>query len=290
MEGRLTKPIAIVAILVALVLGVVEGVTEFLPVSSTGHLILSAWLMGLASDPARWDAAFTFEIVIQAGAILAVLGLYRARVARMLRGLVGRDPAGARLLVRLVVAFLPAAVLGLALSGEIAKRLNGPWPVAAALFAGGVLLLALGRFLPLRHDGKTLEDLSLRDALVIGLLQCLALWPGTSRSMATIAGGLLLGYRPVAAAEFSFLLALPTLGAATAYKAAKDGGTMLERLGPLPIAVGFAAATVSAALAVRWLVGFLDRRGVAPFGWYRIAVATVVAALLLSGAMDVPSR
>jgi undecaprenyl-diphosphatase len=278
------------SLLTAFVLGIVEGVTEYLPVSSTGHLILAAWLLGAAADPALWDAAFTFNVVIQAGAIAAVLGLYRARVVQMARGLLGRDPEGLRLLVRLAVAFLPAAVAGLLLGGLVERHLNGPWPVVGALATGGVVLLLLGRLLPLRHDGPPIEALTIAHAAVIGLAQCLALWPGTSRSMTTIAAALLLGYRPRAAAEFSFLLALPTLGAATIYKAAKDGPEMIGRLGAGALVTGFLAAAIAAALSVRWLVGFLDRRGVAPFGWYRIGVAAVVAGLILFGGMAVPAR
>jgi undecaprenyl-diphosphatase len=276
------------SLLAALVLGIVEGVTEYLPVSSTGHLILAAWLLGLGSDAARWEAAFTFNIVIQAGAIAAVLGLYRARVAQMARGLAGKDTAGRRLLVRLFVAFLPAAVTGLLLEDVVERYLNGPWPVVGALFVGGVLLLLLGRLAPLRHDARDVDEISLRHAFWIGLFQCVALWPGTSRSMMTIGAALLLGYRPRAAAEFSFLLALPTLGAATAYKAVKDGPQMIGELGAPALVVGFLAAAVSAALAVRWLVGFLDRRGVAPFGWYRIVVAVLFAALILGKGLAVP--
>jgi undecaprenyl-diphosphatase len=279
-----------VRLLVAIVLGVVEGLTEYLPVSSTGHLILAAWMLGLGDDPARWDSAFTFEIVIQAGAIAAVLGLYRRRVASMARGLLGRDDEGRRLATRLLVAFLPALVLGLPLGSLAERHLNGPWPVVAALFVGGVLLLVLGRRVALRHaDGARLEDLTVRHALLVGLLQCVAMWPGTSRSMMTIGTALVLGYRPAAAAEFSFLLALPTLGAATAYKAWTDGAEMVGTFGLAPVVAGFAAAFASAAVAVRWLVGFLDRRGVAPFGVYRIAVAIVVAALLLARVLDVPA-
>jgi undecaprenyl-diphosphatase len=278
------------SLLAALVLGIVEGLTEYLPVSSTGHLILASWLLGLHGDSALRDDTFTFEIVIQAGAIVAVLGLYRGRVGRMLRGLAGSDPAGRRLVLLLVVAFLPAAVLGFLLRDVVARHLNGPWPVVGALFLGGIALLALGRLVPLRHDGKRIEDLTVRDAALVGLCQCLALWPGTSRSMATIGAALLLGIRPVAAAEFSFLLALPTLGAATGYKAVADGARMIQGLGLAAVAVGFVAATLSAAAAVRWLVGFLDRRGIAPFGWYRIAVAALFAGLLLSTSADVAGR
>jgi undecaprenyl-diphosphatase len=268
----------------ALVLGLVEGVTEYLPVSSTGHLILTSALLGL-DTPERREALAAFEIAIQGGAILAVLGLYRHRVPQTLRGLAGRDPAGRRLLVNLVLAFLPAALLGPLLDDRIEEHLFRAPPVLAALFAGGLWMIWLGR--RGAEDGRALDDLGPRAALAIGLFQCLAMWPGTSRSMMTIAGGVLLGLRARDAAEFSFLLGVPTLGAACAYKLAQnllgDGPNLFEQLGATPVALGFAVAALSAALAVRWLVGFLGRHGLAPFGWYRIALALVLGALIASG-------
>jgi undecaprenyl-diphosphatase len=273
----------------ALVLGLVEGITEYLPVSSTGHLILASALLGL-DTPERREALAAFEIAIQGGAILAVLGLYRTRVAQMARGLAGRDPAGRRLLLRLLVAFAPAAVLGPLLDDPIEEHLFRVPPVLFALAAGGVWMLWLG----LRRDsaeGRGLEQLDVRAALAIGLLQCVAMWPGTSRSMMTIAGGVLLGLRARDAAEFSFLLGVPTLGAACAYKLAQnlmaaargDAPSLFEQLGAGAVGLGFAVAAVSAALAVRWLVTFLGRHGLAPFGWYRLALAGLLGALAWAG-------
>ena len=275
----------------AIVLGLVEGVTEYLPVSSTGHLVLASWLLGL-DDPARREALATFQIAIQGGAILAVLGLYRARVAQMARGLAGRDAEGRRLFGHVVLAFLPAALLGPFLDDPIEEHLFSAAPVLLALLLGGVWMIWLDRRRDL-HAGGSLETLSARASLAIGLFQCVAMWPGTSRSMMTIAGGVLLGLRAPAAAEFSFLLGVPTLGAACAFKLAKnllsafqgEGQTLFEALGAVPVLLGFAVAAASAAVAVRWLVAFLARHGLAPFGWYRVALALVLGALAASGTL-----
>ena len=260
----------------AAILGLVEGITEYLPVSSTGHLILTSALLGL--DGSGIDA---FNIVIQGGAILAVLGLYRVRVLGMAQGLIGQNPEGRRLLVRLLIAFAPAAVLGPILDDTIEATLFRPVPVLAALAIGGVIMLKLGKGRANSSDTDP-ADLPLRAALLIGLAQCIAMWPGTSRSMVTLAAGVALGLRPARAAEFSFLLGLPTLGGACVYKLVKDGDTVLA-LGTPSLVVGILVATVSAAFAVRWLVGFLTNRGLAPFGWYRLALTVVVAAAWASG-------
>jgi undecaprenyl-diphosphatase len=278
----------------AIVLGLVEGITEYLPVSSTGHLILASSLLGL-DTPERREALAAFEIVIQGGAILAVLGLYARRVLSMARGALGRDAEGLRLLANLVIAFLPAALLGPLLDDWIEARLFHPLPVLAALALGGVWMLALGRG-HARHqrEGRDMDHLDWRHALAIGLLQCVAMWPGTSRSMMTIAGGLLLGLTPRAAAEFSFLLGLPTLGAACVFKLAKnllasaERGTpnLFEQLGVGATLLGVVVAALSAALAVRWLVSFLSRHGLAAFGWYRLALCAVLGGLFYTGAVQ----
>jgi undecaprenyl-diphosphatase len=281
----------------AVILGIVEGITEYLPVSSTGHLILASSLMGLDQRVDK-DSLDAFEIVIQGGAILAVLGLYRARVWQMLQGLMGRDPQGLRLATNVVVAFLPAAALGALLAGTIKRHLFFPVPVLLALAVGGVAMILIGRW----HDGRVhggrgasetpprdvdLDALTVGQAAVIGLLQCLAMWPGTSRSMVTIVGGMLVGMKARSAAEFSFILGLPTLGAACVYSAWKnlrDGGVnMLDAIGAAPLLLGFVVATISAAIAVRWLVSFLTRHGLALFGWYRVALCVLMAVLIWQG-------
>jgi undecaprenyl-diphosphatase len=281
----------------AIILGIVEGITEYLPVSSTGHLILASSLMGLDQRVDK-DSLDAFEIVIQGGAILAVLGLYRARVWQMVQGLIGRDPQGLRLATNIVIAFLPAAALGALLAGTIKRHLFFPVPVLSALAVGGVAMIVIGRW----HDGRVnarrgvsetpprdvdIDALTVRQAVVIGLLQCLAMWPGTSRSMVTIVGGMLVGMKPRPAAEFSFILGLPTLGAACVYSAWKNlrggGVNMLDAIGAAPLLLGLVVATISAAIAVRWLVSFLTRHGLALFGWYRVALCVLMAVLIWQG-------
>jgi undecaprenyl-diphosphatase len=297
-----TDPTAPIAVWQAVVLGLVEGITEYLPVSSTGHLILASAFMGL-DTPERKNAVDTFNIVIQGGAILAVLGLYGPSVLRMLKGLLGQDAAGLRLLMNLFVAFLPAAVFGLLLDDWIEAHLFSTGPVVFALFAGGLYMMFLdkwreGKFSTPRYHGAqtpSVFDMSWKQALTVGLMQCVAMWPGTSRSMMTITGGVVAGLRPKQAAEFSFLLGLPTLGAATLYKLAKnmkhahDTGTpnLFEQLGWVPVIVGIVVAAVSAAIAVKWLVGFLNKHGLTPFGWYRIALCVVLLVLAWRGIVTI---
>ncbi len=280
----------------AALLGIVEGLTEYLPVSSTGHLILAAYLLGKSGEP----AVDSFNIVIQSGAILAVLGLYRERVVAMIRDSwsgarqlfsggatllreelgAGRLP-GLQLGLNLLLAFLPAAIIGPIAKDGIKSLLFKPLPVALALALGGVVIFA---FEPLRkrrlEGGLDVDSLTPLRALFIGLIQCLAMIPGTSRSLATILGGLVVGLRPAAAAEFSFLLGLPTLGGATVFEAWDDGALMIESISPLSLIVGLVVAMVSAALAVKAFVSWLNRRGLAPFGVYRILLAVAVFAVM----------
>jgi len=272
------------SVLQAAVLGVVEGLTEYLPVSSTGHLIITQYLLGLNS--VSKEAADAYAICIQAGAIVAVLFLYFGRIRQMLASVVKPDPINHRLLLGIIVAFIPAAVLGVALKSHIIdKYLFGYWPVIAAWLVGGVVMLLIARQ---RRDippdaGKPLESLTVRGALFIGLLQCLSLWPGVSRSLTTIVAGAMLGLSIPAAVEFSFLLGLVTLGAATLYEGLKDGPLMIATYGWVTPLIGLAVACVAAVISVKWMVGYLNRHGIALFGYYRIALAIIAGALILSG-------
>jgi undecaprenyl-diphosphatase len=267
-----------VTFLQALILGIVEGVTEYLPVSSTGHLILAQRALGIAKS----DAADAYAICIQAGAILAVLGLYRERIVEMLKGVAGQSDVGRRLAICVIVGFLPAAVAGLGLSHIIKEYLFGLWPVVLAWGAGGVAILAL-RDRVRGADGRSLDQIDVPSALLIGFAQCLALWPGTSRSLVTILGGVLVGMSLPAAIEFSFLLGLVTLTAATAHDAAKDGHVMISQFGLPVLLAGTAVAAISAAISVKWLVGWLQEHGMALFAAWRLALAGIVAVLLLAG-------
>lgn len=261
----------------ALILGLVEGITEFLPVSSTGHLLIAQRLLGITDD----HAANGYAIAIQAGAIIAVLGAYRQRVAIMSQGLLGKNPQGLHLTLCLLVAFLPAAVFGLLFDERIEQYLFGIKPVIAAWVAGAALILAVGRWVDRRRNAAPLEHLGLRAAFLIGLVQCLAMWPGTSRSLVTILGGLAVGLSLAAAVEFSFLLGLVTLGAATAYTLARHGDGMVAAYGWPALLAGFVAAWASAAVAVKWMVAWLNRHGLALFAWWRLAAAGLAAVLLL---------
>lgn len=262
----------------ALILGLVEGLTEYLPVSSTGHLLVTQRLLGIPES----EAANAYAIVIQAGAIVAVLALYRERVQDAVLGMVGKSETGARLARSLLVAFLPAAVLGVLFDEKIEAYLFGPWPVIAAWAVGGVLILAIARHIQGRR-GVELTALTWKAALLIGTIQCFAMWPGVSRSLSTILGGLLAGLGLGAAVEFSFLLGLLTLGAATGYKLLDSGQVLLAEYGVSQLLIGFGAAWVSAMLAVKWMVGWLTKHGMTVFGWWRLLAALAVAIMLSTG-------
>jgi len=296
----------------AVVMGVVEGVTEFLPVSSTGHLIVATHFLGLKSDrpvlsaagKPLWHrppstkhpagvpmtvkhAADTYNVLIQFGAIAAVALLYWSQLLAMARGLVGRDAAGLRLLTNLIIAFIPAAGLGFLLHDWIDAHLFSIPAVIVAQVAGAGLMFYAESWRRRRLGlvAPTLE-LNPRQAAAIGALQCLALWPGTSRSMTTIVGGYFAGLDPRRAAEFSFLLGFVTLSAATAYKAYRGGPAMIEVFGWSQVLLGAAVAAVTAAISVRFLVSWLTRHGLAAFAWYRLGMAAILTLLLATGALQ----
>ena len=291
----------------AAILGVVEGLTEYLPVSSTGHLILANAALDLDSDAAIVargsenavvrdsdgsvftvkEAADAYSIIIQFGAIIAVLFAYWGRCTGTLVGVFRRDPASWRLSRNLIVAFVPAAGLGFIFSDKIEKYLFNPGTVAIALIIGGVLMLIVDRRQKTaasvsggkaEEQGPDLQDLSVKQSLTIGAMQCIALWPGMSRSMATIVGGYVAGLSPRRATEFSFLLGLITLSAASVYKTFKCAPQMLESFGASVSCVGLIVAFVAAFASVKWMVNWISKHGLSAFAWYRFALALAVLA------------
>ncbi len=259
-------------LLKALIMGIVEGLTEFLPISSTGHLILTASLLNFTGEKIK-----TFEIAIQAGAIFAVCWEYRARIASVLGGL-GSDKTAQRFAVNVVVAFLPAAVLGVLFSKKIKQYLFEPVPVALAFIMGAFIILwaeARQRANKGQARVENVDQMSLNDALKVGLAQAFALIPGTSRSGATIIGGMLFGLSRKAATEFSFFLAIPTLLGATVYSLYKERESL--SMADLPLfGVGGVAAFISAFFCVRWLLRYISSHDFSIFAWYRIAFGIVI--------------
>ncbi len=254
-------------LLKALLLGVVEGLTEFLPVSSTGHLIIAGDLLDFTGERAK-----AFEIFIQLGSILAVVWLYR----RMLFDLAARlgEPAPRRFVMNVLLAFIPAAIVGLAFHRAIKEYLFGPTTVAAALIAGGLAILLIERRPPPTRV-KHVDGVSTGDAIKVGLAQVLALFPGVSRAGATILGGMVFGLSRTAATEFSFLLAIPTMFAATLFDLWKSRA-FLHAGDALLFAVGFVSAFLSALIVIRAFLVYVGRHDFIPFAWYRIALGIVV--------------
>ena len=268
-------------VLVALILGIVEGLTEFLPVSSTGHLIVAGSLLGYTGDQAK-----VFEIVIQAGAILAVCWEYRARLVAAVVGLPTR-PEAQRFVFNLLLAFLPAAILGLLFGKLIKRHLFAPVPVALAFVVGALVILwaeRRQRNAPSTIRIDNVDAMRWPDALKVGIAQAFALIPGTSRSGATIIGGMLFGLSRPAATEFSFFLAIPTLLAACIYEFVRNRA-LLSSADLQAFGIGFVAAFVSAFLCVRWLIRYVSRHDFVPFAWYRIAFGIVILATAWSGSV-----
>ena len=261
------------SLLNAFILGVVEGLTEFLPVSSTGHLIIVSDLLGLNDEKGK-----VFDIVIQLGAILAVCWEYRARFARAFSGLAS-DPVQQRFAANLFVAFLPAAIVGLAFQKHIKEFLFNPVSVAMALIVGAIVIFVVERWYA-KHGAPrvtSVDEMSWKDALKVGLAQCFALIPGTSRSGATIMGGMIFGLSRQAATEFSFYLAVPIMFAASGYQLVKYRA-LLSADDLAPFAVGFVVSFVFALIAVKALIRYVASHDFKAFAWYRIALGLAVLA------------
>jgi undecaprenyl-diphosphatase len=259
-----------------ILLGVLEGLTEFIPVSSTGHLLLTQHFLGISSP------GNVFEILIQLGAVLALLTVYSAKLWRLLVDL-PRDPATRRFVAAIVLAFLPAAVVGVLLHKIIKQVLfQTPLLICTTLILGGIVLLIVDR-LALKPRVENAMEVTPLTALKIGLCQCLAMVPGVSRSGATIVGGMLLGLSKRASAEFSFFLAMPTMAGAFAYDLYKNLG-ILDVATVQSIALGFVVAFLAGVVVVRYLLEFVSRYGFAPFAWWRILVGGLgLGAILVMG-------
>ena len=263
------------ALLTALFLGIVEGLTEFIPVSSTGHLILLVDILGFEGPPGR-----VFEIVIQFGAILAVCWLYREKLIAVTKGLLSAEREAYIFSRNLFLAFIPSALIGLQFHEVIKTVLFSPFVVSVALIVGGILIILIEKLRP-EPRVHTTEALCWQRSLAIGFCQALAMIPGTSRSGATIMGALLFRMERKAAAEFSFFLAIPTMLAAASYDTYKNWHH-LDASGMEVIGVGFVSAFIVALLVVKHVVGFISRHGFVPFAWYRIVIGSLMLALLYS--------
>jgi len=266
-------------LLLAIILGIVEGVTEFIPVSSTGHLILATELLGF--DAEKWSA---FNVIIQLGAILAIVVLYWRTFWAVLEGLFKGQPMSWRFVRNILIAFLPSAILGFLLIKYIEQLLGDPKVVAVMFILGGIAILAIERLVK-KSDVVGVAEMPMRTALGIGLVQCLAMIPGVSRSGATIMGALTLGVERRTAAEFSFFLAIPTMLGATTLELAKHHDEIMagaHGVGFGTVAVGFVISFVVAVVVVRAFVRYISRHGFAPFAWYRIVVGTAALAWLLA--------
>jgi undecaprenyl-diphosphatase len=259
----------------AALMGIVEGLTEFLPISSTGHLILADSLLDFARSTGA-DKAKVFEIAIQTGAIFAVILVYMQRIKDTISGL-GSDPKAQRFALNVVVGFVPAVVIGLAVGKAVKAHLFNAPVVATTFIAGGIIILIAERFAANRPAPRvaTVDDMTLMDAIKVGFIQCLALIPGTSRSGSTIIGGMLLGLSRKAATDFSFFLGIPTLVGAGAYSLYKERALLSAADLPL-FSVGLVFAFLSAWVCVRWLIKYVSSHNFNPFAWYRIAFGILI--------------
>jgi undecaprenyl-diphosphatase len=257
---------------IVIILGVVEGLTEFLPVSSTGHLILVAYALDFTGEKAT-----SFEIAIQLGSILSVMVYFRQRLWQLLTGL-STNPLSRRLAAAIAIAFIPAAILGLSLHKSIKAHLFGPIPVASALIVGGIVILIVEHRLG-KHKTNELHQINLQQAWWVGVAQCVSLFPGISRSGATIIGGLLTGMNRTTATEFSFLLALPTMLAATGYEIVRSHKVLLEG-DPLLLPLGLAVSFLTGLAVVAGLLAFIRSHTFKPFAYYRIVLGVIILAVM----------
>ncbi|MEM7273913.1 MAG: undecaprenyl-diphosphate phosphatase [Actinomycetota bacterium] len=267
----------------AIVLGLVEGLTEYLPVSSTGHLLVTNEILGIGQTEETERALETYAICIQAGAIVAVFVLYWERIRQMLDGLLGRSEEGRRVLLAVIAAFIPTAIIGLFIVDTVRDNLFGVPPIAAAWLVGGVGILLLTRSGLMERAGLELGQITLRHAVLIGIAQAIAMWPGTSRSLITIVAGVLVGLSLRAAVEFSFLLGLATLSAATIVTALQEGDQLIELYGWTSPAIGLVVAFVAALASIKWMVSWLQERSLDIFGYYRIVIGLAAFAALALG-------
>lgn len=265
----------LITIASAALLGLIEGLTEFIPVSSTGHLILTIDLIGFRGPPGA-----VFEIAIQLGAILAVCFAYRERLIRVVAGLLPREPKSIAFVRNLILAFLPAMFLGLMFHGFIKSVLFSPWVVSVMLIIGGIIILLIERR-TIEPTCRDVDDIGPALAVKIGFCQAIAMIPGVSRSGATIMGALMLGVDRKAATEFSFFLAIPTMFAATVYDLFKNRAS-LDSEGLGLIAIGFTVAFIAALVVVKSVIAFISRHGFVPFAWYRIAIGSLMLVLLMT--------
>ena len=280
----------LIILLKAAILGIVEGLTEILPISSTGHLIVAASLLGF-----NGDSAATFEVSIQTGAMFAVIWEYRRRIADTFAG-IASQPVAQRFALNVAIAFIPAVVFGLMLGKAIKANLFHPIPVAVAFVVGGLIILWVESRHKRRYGARDLEgtrharvesidDMTPLDALKVGLMQCFALIPGTSRSGATIIGGMLFGLSRRAATEFSFYLAIPTLIGAGAYSLWNHRGLLSAADAPV-FGVGLVLSFISALLCIRWLIRYISTHDFTVFAWYRVIFGGVILLTAYSGVLD----
>ena len=266
----------------AIILGVVEGITEFLPISSSGHLIFTERWLGLGPKTVSKEALDAFTVVVQIGAILAVVGVYRQRFVQMISGITGKSMIGRKVLIVVLAGFAPAAVIGKVFNNKIKEHLLRPWPVVIAWVVGGILILAFNKIWGRGGRIRKVENITVPIALIIGFAQAVALLPGTSRSLVTIMAALFLGCSMAVAVEYSFLVGFVTLSAATAYELLKSHKALTDAFGYGKPILATVVAGIVAFASVKFMINWLNRRGLKLFAYYRFGAAAVGAFLILT--------